>query len=132
MGGNITPYIAHQFRIFHIPSSTPFDRRSSLPSSDLNTSVHPHGGDSGYMNVGATVYIPSYVPSSAASIPSNSFLMTNHPYIPHGPLKIYDSFRYLVSLLYIPIVSGGYVPPHVFGGQVVYQLNNYGYMVPPS
>ena len=29
-------------------------------------------------------------------------------------------------------MSRGYVPPQVSGGHLVYQLNNYGHMVPPS
>ena len=31
LGGKITPCLAHQFKICHIPPSTPFERRSSLP-----------------------------------------------------------------------------------------------------
>ena len=47
MGGMSTPYLAHQFKRGHITPSNPFVGGFSLPSSGINTSVHPHGGGIG-------------------------------------------------------------------------------------
>ena len=110
-GGKLTPYVVHQIRICHIPPSTPFDRRSSLPSFGLNTSVNSLGGGSGYMTIGFIFYIPSYVPSSTTPTPLNSFRMKNHPYFSHGPSRRYDTFNYVFPLTYGAIVFGGYLPP---------------------
>ena len=94
LGGTTTPYLAHRFGSGHIPPSTPFVGVFSLPSSGLNISVHSHGSGSGYVSVGSTTYIPSYVPSSTAPIPSNAFLMMNPPCVSHGPSGIYDPYNY--------------------------------------
>ena len=81
LGGITAPYRAHGFVSGHIPSSTPFEENFLLPSSGLNTSVHPHRGGSGYVNVGSTPYIPSYVPSSTALFLFNAVVMVNGLYI---------------------------------------------------
>ena len=96
MGGTTTPCLAHRFGSGHIPPSTPFVGGFSLPSSGHNTSVHSYGGDSGYVNIGATTYIPSYVPSSTTPIPSNDFLMSNPPHVLHGPSRSGAPFNYVV------------------------------------
>ena len=77
MGGTTTPYLSHRFRSGHIPPSTPFVGGFSLPSPGLNTSVHSHVGGSGYVKVGCTPYIPSYVPSSTTLFPLNPYFMIN-------------------------------------------------------
>ena len=81
LGGITTPYLDHRFGSGHIPPSTPFVGGFSLPSLGINTSVHPHGGGSAYMNVGSTAYIPSYVPSSTALFPLNLVVMINPLFI---------------------------------------------------
>ena len=114
--GTTTPYLAHRFGSGHIPPSTPFTRGFSLPSFGLNTSVHSYGGDSRYMNVEATAYIPYYVPLSIVLIPSNVVLLSNLPYIPHSPSGSGSPFNYVFPSLAGAVVSVGYAPPHVSGG----------------
>ena len=118
--GTIAPYLVHRFGSGHIPTSTPFVGGFSLPSSCLN-----NRDDSGYMNVGATTYIPSYVPSSTTLIPSSAFLMSNPPYILHGPSRSGAPFNYVVPSSAGAIVFVSCLPPHMSGGQPTYQSHNY-------
>ena len=53
LGGITAPYRAHRFGNGHLLSSTPFVE-DIFPSLSLYTSVHPHGGGSGCVNVGST------------------------------------------------------------------------------
>ena len=64
-GGTSAPFIVHRFWSGHIAPSTLFVGVFFPPSSrlDSNSRVHSLWGDSGCMNVGATSYIPYYVPS---------------------------------------------------------------------
>ena len=65
----------------HILSSTPFVEDFYSLRSVFYTSGHPHGGGSGYMNVGSSPYIHSYVPSSATLFPFNAVVMIIPPCI---------------------------------------------------
>ena len=71
---------SQQFGSGHIPPSTSFVGGFSLPSPGLNTIVCSHEGGSGYMNIGSTPYIPSYVPSSITMFLLNVVVMINPPY----------------------------------------------------
>ena len=64
IGSMTTPRLMHQFKSVHIPPSPPFFREFSILVSSHNTSVHSHGGGSGYMSIGSIGYIPSCVLSS--------------------------------------------------------------------
>ena len=52
-----------------------------FPSLSLYTSGPPHGGGSGYVNVGSTLYIPFYVPSFTTLFPLGAIVMIIHSYI---------------------------------------------------
>ena len=56
LGGITAPYHAHRLGNDHLPSSTPFVE-DFFPSLGLYTSVHPHWGGSGCVNVGSISYI---------------------------------------------------------------------------
>ena len=80
LGGTTAPYLASWIWEWSYSILYSICRGFSLPSSGLNTSDHPHEGGSGYMNIGYTPYIPSYVPSSIASFLLNAVVMLIPPY----------------------------------------------------
>ena len=57
--GMMTPYLTHRFGSGHIQPSTLFIGGFSLSSSDLNTSVHYHGG--GVVLILTLKYIMIYI-----------------------------------------------------------------------
>ena len=61
LGGITAPYRAHRFGNGHIPSYVPF-LEAFFSSLSLYTGGHPHGGGSGYVNVGSTLYFPFLCP----------------------------------------------------------------------
>ena len=80
LGGTTTPSLAHSFGSGHIPCSTPFAEDFHSLRLVLSPVFVLMGGGSGYVKVGSTPYIPSYVPSSTALFPLDAVVMINPPY----------------------------------------------------
>ena len=99
---------------------------------DLNTSVPSYGGDHRHVNVGGTTYISSYAPSSTMHVPSNAFLMTHPPHVPHGPSRHSVASNRVVLSSASVFASGGYIPPYMSRGKPFHQSYYYGYTVPHS
>ena len=75
-----------------------------------STVVPFRGTDPRHVNIRGTSYIPSHIPSSSTSVPSNAFLMTHTPPKSHGPSVQSSTVIHVHPESSHIVVSQGYVP----------------------
>ena len=125
LGSTTIPYHSDRFGSNYIAPSTPFMGGSSYPLPRPNSSIPLYRRGPRHVNIGRTIYIPSYAPSSTTPIFLNAFFMIHPPHISHSSSGWSATSSHVVPSFTNTFASRGYMHPYVFRGQPLYPYYSY-------